>query len=1597
MKTVFTFLLLACISLWGSEKNLVVNGGFEQLTGENPTGWKMNRPNTTIKAENGNHYLSVDKISGTAVSWAEQEIDIQPGWTHLQISAKMKLKGFMPGKEGWQNCKLSGRYVDKAGKTIGYAAGPSLNSDSDWSVITKEGPIPKNAVKLVLSAAQFGKKGEAGFDEISVVAASNQSALRSSQPLQDAEVKEDAKHWGAEPVETISKYRGEVVLNGLWQFMPATGTAQKKAPSTGWGYIRVPGAWSLRAWWAQIPDRVISGSGPMWGGDLDKLSRAWYRRTFKVPASWSGRRILLDFKKVSTDAIVSIDGKQVGAVAWPFGVVDITQAVQPGKTAELQVLVLAETDGKKVRQFMETATAQVSVRAATLASRGITDDVILCSRPLGAHLDGVFIQTSVRKKEIAVQLEFNDVTQAGPAKVTINAVNADGQIEKSFTETVTLEAKEKQAVTVSSKWVNPGLWDFGKPNLYTLQVAVDGKPVQDAITERFGFREFWIDGKEFYLNGSIIRLRPQNYGGGNGMTEVCEAQIDSMMNAGFNFTENWPNDEFERGHIQNRKHFIEAADRKGFLVAATMGYMNRFVYDIKGNYIWDSPEGKGIFAKRIAMQMKRLRNHPSVIMWASSGNYFGHEDDQEPRLIGRRAWVPEDETGWHKRAQAGAEGIAIIKGMDPTRPLFMHHGAYVGDVHTVNMYLNMIPIQEREEWLSEYAKHGEMPFSPVEFGTPLNLTTRRGRTDHAHADKSEPLSTEWAAIYFGEAAYTMESSEYREGIASAYKGNDEWHYRQPEIERNPAFQQLVALYVRNTWRSWRTWGIPGGMIPWINAHGWLSKTDSRQLIDMPPFKPGRRGAYHAQVQRLKLYPFGTEANEITPPGDAMMANNGPTLAWIAGPKGQFTVKDHNFRANAAIEKQVILLNELRDAADYSISVEITVGGQNVTRKKLSGRIEVGQTLKLPVRFQAPAVDRKTDGLITISGTIGARRHSDEFAFRLFPELAPQRGSVAVVDPTGTTTQLLEQLGFDVVPWDRSARGNLIVIGRHALSKGAIKMEDIEPAIQAGARVIVLGQDPDWTKQNLGFRYARYLARRVFPIDRDHPVMAGLDAEDLRDWIGESTVVEPRPHYDGTFEATPNGFPWAGWRWGGRGSIATGAIEKPHSTAWRPILQCEFDLAFTPLMELDHGKGKLVWCTLDLEDHAKLDPAAEMLAARVFRYAATAPVKAANVPLYIGDEAGKALLDAMCLRYDAGTAADLKGSPRLAILGAGVTIPDAALTAFLRQGGRALVLPRHSATAPLGGRYRQLARCNGSLSVPNWPEASGLAVSDLRLRSHAPGWLVEQTGGVAVAADGLLGRKELGKGVIVYCQTDPELLHADEKPYHRYTRWRRYRVLAQLITNLGGGVFKGNHRVFETRPPKKEEISLATTWKARLTKKMPPSASPQKAHPDPGMSSTAKALLRVDADESGMEEARLPGGMETISPAWKDVDGEAVFRITIEVPAELAAKDLELCLGPVDDFDDTYVNGKLVGRTDKTVPGFWAKKRIYRIPKGLIKPGKNVIAVRVWDHFGGGGFFGLEEELMLRPLEEQRDNEGVYRPDYRADYPAGDDPYRYKRF
>src|SRR5204863_8797610 len=114
---------------------------------------------------------------------------------------------------------------------------------------------------------------------------------------------------------------------------------------------------------------------------------------------------------------------------------------------------------------------------------------------------------------------------------------------------------------------------------------------------------------------------------------------------------------------------------------------------------------------------------------------------------------------------------------------------------------------------------------------------------------------------------------------------------------------------------------------------------------------------------------------------------------------------------------------------------------------------------------------------------------------------------------------------------------------------------------------------------------------------------------------------------------------------------------------------------------------------------------------------------------------------------------------------------------------------------------------------------------------------------------------------------------------------------------------------------------------------------------------------VSFDDSKWPSMELPALWE--ERGLDDLDGVVWFRKTVEIPAADKGKPAEISLSMIDDNDESYMNGVKIGSTNG-----YNTKRIYQVPAGILKEGKNVIAVRVEDTGGGGGIWGDSTDLTL---------------------------------
>jgi sialate O-acetylesterase len=113
----------------------------------------------------------------------------------------------------------------------------------------------------------------------------------------------------------------------------------------------------------------------------------------------------------------------------------------------------------------------------------------------------------------------------------------------------------------------------------------------------------------------------------------------------------------------------------------------------------------------------------------------------------------------------------------------------------------------------------------------------------------------------------------------------------------------------------------------------------------------------------------------------------------------------------------------------------------------------------------------------------------------------------------------------------------------------------------------------------------------------------------------------------------------------------------------------------------------------------------------------------------------------------------------------------------------------------------------------------------------------------------------------------------------------------------------------------------------------------------------------DFNDSAWKTVDVPGGFAELGVP--DQPALVWFRKEINLPDPLPAGRAMLHLGIIEHMDTTYINGKEVGGSA------WVENpRAYFIRDGILKPGRNTIAIRVLKTLPNGGFRSKPEDLHL---------------------------------
>jgi len=421
----------------------------------------------------------------------------------------------------------------------------------------------------------------------------------------------------------------------------------------------------------------------------------WYRTTFKVPATDQGRHFQLIFKGINYRAAVWVNGKQIADSTQMAGMFaeysfDISKLIQAGKENGLAVKIypldvpgLPDTEQLKAMGdfFLNGGpTGDIGKNVTMLCSVGwdwvppVRDRNIGIWQPVILRTSGdVTIKqpqlitdlpnlpdTSVAKLTLKLALaNHGGGSSKGTLKVDIRPENFTGPAVQ-FTKDVTIAAGASTEVdlnaanTVQLNIKQPRLWwpvGYGKANLYRIRLKYEANGVlSDDTTFVFGIRTVSskaveVPGKmlrrDFYVNGNRVQLV-----GGAWVPDMLlnrdsvryDAELKLCRNANINLVRIWG------GGVTPPDVFFDLADRNGLLVWSDFWVTGDTHGEFKGSL--DNPTEGNVFVNNVVSTIKRIRNHPSLLVWTGGNEGHIRKDlydimrDKVITLDGTRPFIP---------------------------------------------------------------------------------------------------------------------------------------------------------------------------------------------------------------------------------------------------------------------------------------------------------------------------------------------------------------------------------------------------------------------------------------------------------------------------------------------------------------------------------------------------------------------------------------------------------------------------------------------------------------------------------------------------------------------------------------------------------------------------------------------------------------------------------------------------------------------------------------------------------------------------------------------------------------------------------------------
>ncbi|CAL9782470.1 unnamed protein product [Musa acuminata subsp. burmannicoides] len=406
-----------------------------------------------------------------------------------------------------------------------------------------------------------------------------------------------------------------------------------------------------------------------------------YRKNFRIPTEWKGRRILLHFEAVDSAFFVWVNGVLIGysqdsRLPAEFEITDCCYPCDSSKDNILAVQVLRWSDGSYLEDQDHWWLS------------GIHRDVLLLSKPQ-VFITDYFFKSTLDKNlvtadvQVEVKLDIlNNFEDATLSRLTMEATlydntgwyacgNNEGKVNLSSYDALHLNLRSPSigidgfhCYIFEGKLERPKLWSSENPNLYTLVLVLKDASgvILDCESCQIGIRQISKAPKQMLVNGLPVVIRGVNrheHHPRTGKTNLEACMIKDlvlMKQNNINAVRN--------SHYPQHPRWYELCDLFGlYMIDEANIETHGFDLSSKFKHPTLEPSWATSMLDRVISMVERDKNHACIIAWS-----LGNESGYGPNHSAMAGWIREKDPSRLLHYEGGG---SMTSSTDIVCPMYM--------------------------------------------------------------------------------------------------------------------------------------------------------------------------------------------------------------------------------------------------------------------------------------------------------------------------------------------------------------------------------------------------------------------------------------------------------------------------------------------------------------------------------------------------------------------------------------------------------------------------------------------------------------------------------------------------------------------------------------------------------------------------------------------------------------------------------------------------------------------------------------------------------------------------------------------------------------